>query len=66
MIEVVDCVRVEDVPADHPGRRWAEGTWCWVLAKPRPFAEPIPHRGYQRLFRVAEHMHFNDSVLRSR
>jgi hypothetical protein len=65
VVEVVDCVRVEEVAKEHPGRRWAEGPWCWVLANPRVYAEPIPHRGYQRLFLVAEHLHFNETALRS-
>jgi hypothetical protein len=52
VVEVVDCIRIEEVPADHPGRRWAVGPWCWVLTDPRPFAEPIPRRGCQRLCEV--------------
>lgn len=54
IVDVIDCVRIEDVPRDHPGRRWAEGPWCWVLANPRPFAEPIPYRGRQLLFEVPD------------
>lgn len=47
--EVVDCV-----PAGEAAGPWVEGPWCWVLADPRPFAEPVPFKGFQNLFEVPD------------
>jgi hypothetical protein len=46
--DLVGCVR----PGSAPAGPWAEGPWCWVLARPRAFAEPVPLRGQQGLFGV--------------
>jgi hypothetical protein len=31
--------------ADFAGDEWAQGPWCWALADPRPFAEPVACKG---------------------
>ena len=40
-VEVIDCVRWEDLPADLMADPLAIGPWCWVLADPRPLATPF-------------------------
>lgn len=52
VVDLVDCVEVGRLPPSLPGRRWAEGPWCWVLANPRAFPGPVPYRGAQMLFDV--------------
>lgn len=47
-VEVVDCVPWETVRSDP----FAGGPWCWILAKPQPFPEPIPCTGGLRLWTV--------------
>ena len=42
-VEVIDCVRIEDLPAELRDQ-YATGPWCWVLADPH-LIEPIPARG---------------------
>jgi activating signal cointegrator 1 len=44
--ELVDCVRVEDLPADLRGHLFAAGPWCWVLDGARRI-EPVPCKGSQ-------------------
>lgn len=47
---VLGLVTVTDVVQHHPSQ-WAEhGYWHWILADPRPLAEPIPFRGSQGLW----------------
>lgn len=49
--ELVDCVRLEDLPPhlrDHPH---ANGPWCWVLGDVRRVV-PVPYRGQQGLFDI--------------
>lgn len=45
-VDLIDCVRREDLPEDHP---YAEGPWCWILANPKPIT-PTPMPGQRRLF----------------
>jgi hypothetical protein len=52
VVDVVDCVRVEDLAPTL----WAEGPFCWVLANPRPLPELIPWKGQQQLFNVPDHV----------
>ena len=47
VVDVVDCVPVEQVAGDP----FAEGPWCWILENPRAI-EPFPCRGQQNLFSV--------------
>lgn len=47
--ELVDCVRVEDLPDDLRGHAWAFGPWCWVLRDVRR-VEPVPCMGKQLLW----------------
>ena len=49
-VEVIDCVPVEQAPAG----RFTVGPWCWLLANPTPFIDPIPYRGRQSLFEVPD------------
>jgi hypothetical protein len=63
VVKLVDCVRpmwAAPERAEAPGLgecRWAEpGSWCWVLANPRPFAKPVPYRGAQLLFHVPDEL----------
>jgi len=48
IVNLVDCVPVAQVA----GQPHAEGPWCWVLADPVKFAQPIPYRGQLNLFEV--------------
>lgn len=50
VVDLVDCVPLEQAG----GSIWAQGEWCWMLANSRPFARPIPFKGLQRIFNVAE------------
>src|SRR5450432_4006475 len=50
VVDVVDCVRVEEIPATP----WAMGPWCWVLAHPRVLTEAIVWKGQQGLFTVPD------------
>lgn len=65
--ELLDCVLIEMAGRDrviqyHVAQRWpwlathphAEGPWGFVLGNVRRFREPIPQRGAQGLFDVAE------------
>lgn len=52
VVDVVACLRA----AEAPPTPWAEGPWCWVLANPRPLADPVPFRGAQLLFDVPDHL----------
>lgn len=61
VVDVVGCVRPDWVLPERvevPGLGecpWADpGGWCWVLADPRPFPEPVPYRGAQLLFHVPD------------
>ena len=44
--ELVDCVRVEDLPAKLRRHAFASGPWCWVLKDVRR-VEPIACKGAQ-------------------
>jgi ASCH domain len=46
IVDLVDCL-----PPAGLGP-WAEGPVCWVFARPRTFAVPVPFRGAQLLFDV--------------
>ncbi|NQU22277.1 MAG: ASCH domain-containing protein [Candidatus Nealsonbacteria bacterium] len=56
-VELVDVVRLNEqrtLPGyadDLTEDPLATGPICWVLASPRPLAEPIPYRGQQGLWR---------------
>jgi hypothetical protein len=54
-VDIVDCVPIEDLdhPEDHPNR-WAFGPYCWVLANPVAYPEPIPAKGKLGLYRVED------------
>lgn len=49
IVDVLDCVRVEDL---SPANRFAVGPWCWILGNVRAFPSPIPWVGRQMLFEV--------------
>ncbi len=44
--ELVDCVRVEDLPAGLRGHPFAAGPWCWVLGNVRR-VDPVRCKGAQ-------------------
>ena len=44
VVNVVDCVRLEDLPAELRDDPFAEGPFVWILADARP-VEPIPCKG---------------------
>jgi hypothetical protein len=44
VVELVDCVEVEMLPADLRSHPFAEGPWCWVLRNAKRIG-PIPCRG---------------------
>lgn len=48
LVELIDVVPYS--PEQGP---WAIGPWCWVLRDPRPFVQPVPWRGMQKLFEVS-------------
>jgi activating signal cointegrator 1 len=49
--ELVDCVRVEDLPAELRGHPFAAGPWCWVLSDARRI-EPIACKGAQMVWMI--------------
>jgi len=49
IVEVVDC---REMGPDLRGDPFASGPWCWILADPRPLAEPIDCRGWQGLWNI--------------
>lgn len=42
----------------RPFGGFAPGRWAWLLDKPIKFAEPIPCRGYQRVWTVPEELRY--------
>ena len=48
---LVDCVRVEQLPADLATNEHANGPWCWILEHVTRIT-PIPFRGAQGLWDV--------------
>ena len=55
-VNLVDCVRLEDLPW-HLRRAPIDlfnpcGPWCWVLEDPRPFAKPFVCKGSQKFWSV--------------
>jgi hypothetical protein len=49
--ELVDCVRVEDLPDELRGHPFAEGPWCWVLNEVRRIV-PVRCKGAQLVWRT--------------
>ena len=47
VVDLIDCQPYASGFADNP---WAVGPFCWILARPRPFAEPIEAGGQQGLW----------------
>jgi hypothetical protein len=54
VVDVVDCLHFEDLPPDWKAHPFAQGPYCWLLANPRPFAEPIPWKGQLSLYQVPD------------
>jgi len=50
VVELVDCVPVNEAPADP----FAEGPYCWLLEDPKPLPKPLPWRGAQLLWKAPE------------
>lgn len=53
VVNVVGCVPFEEV-ADDP---FASGPWCWQLANPQAFDEPVRYSGKQMLFDVPDEIY---------
>lgn len=60
-VEVIDCVLGADAAmAKHfrtdPSQEYFadEDAWCWILANPQALAKPVPWRGQQGLWDVAD------------
>ncbi len=51
-VELVDCLRIEELPPERRDDPHAVGPWCWLLADPRPLAQPIPCKGRLGLWDV--------------
>jgi hypothetical protein len=51
--ELMDCVRLADLPEDLRGHPFAEGPVCWILRNVRK-VEPIPCVGAQQVWRVPD------------
>lgn len=49
VVQLLDVVRVEDLPAELRGSPWATGPWCWVLRNPQPFPKPVDVPRLQKL-----------------
>jgi hypothetical protein len=62
VVQLVNCLPVRQV---DPGNVWAEGPWCWLLADPRPLAQPVPYRGQMGLFDVPDELLVAQSVVES-
>jgi hypothetical protein len=51
--DLVDCVRLADLPEELRGHPFAEGPVCWILRDVRKF-EPIPCIGAQQVWQVPD------------
>src|SRR5262245_59117118 len=55
-VELLDCVRVEDLRAVPDRERelgdFAPGRWAWLLGDPRPWPAPIPAKGKLGVFEL--------------
>jgi hypothetical protein len=51
MVDVVDCIPITEMEPDP----FAEGPWCWIVAKPRPVV-PVPWTGQVSLFDVPDRL----------
>ena len=49
--ELVDCIRIENLPEELRVHPFAKGPWCWVLNWARRI-EPVPCKGAQMLWRT--------------
>ncbi len=49
-VEIVDCVRVEALSLELQAHEHANGPWCWLVARPDRWREPVPMRGRLGLF----------------
>lgn len=56
IVELVKCVRLDDLPVSLRHHQHANGPWCWVLEHVRRVVPPVEARGAQGLwyFSVAE------------
>ena len=50
IVDVVDCVPIEDWRARCPGDPFAKGPCCWVLRNPRRLKKPVIYTGQRRMF----------------
>lgn len=52
IVAVVDCVRLEDLPAEFVGDPFAVGPFCWIFDNVRALATPIPCEGKLRVWEM--------------
>jgi hypothetical protein len=53
IVNVVECIEIDDLPDDLAADPFAFGPWCWILADARLVA-PISCRGKLRLWNAPE------------
>ena len=63
VVEVVDCQLYGQSPELHDDPM-AEGPWCWIVDRPRPFPQAIPYAGALGLFGIPRHVLEDAGVLR--
>jgi hypothetical protein len=54
VVDVVDCVWIDDLAASQRSVWALPGCYGWILANPRSFQRPIPYRGGQQFFNVPD------------
>jgi hypothetical protein len=50
VVDLVDCVRVEDLPEGLRDDPTVCGPFCWILSNPRLLSRPHPCKGSLRLW----------------
>ena len=51
VVNLIDCVELDDLPGDLVDDVFAEGPWCWILADARLVTPPIAAKGKLGLWR---------------
>lgn len=54
MVELVDCLCIEDLPPELRDDPHAVGPWCWLFTDPRLLAQPLSCKGRPGLWDVPE------------
>lgn len=56
MVNLIDCVKLDDLPARLRDHEHANGPWCLLIDRPLRLSQPIPYRGAQGLWNVPDHV----------